>query len=107
MAISALRRTVSEPGWCIDAGTADSVIARRNALLGLWVGQIIGLQGAALTHYVRETILADLAEAGDDDLAQKLHADLAAHGMGVSMNVVRRQIREKHLDAFFQLSMTD
>lgn len=107
MAVSALKQIYSEPGWCIDAGTTDSVIARRNVLLGLWAGQMLGLKDEALTRYARETVLADLAEAGDDDLARKLHGDLAAHGLAMPMERVRRQIREKHLAAFLQVSMTD
>lgn len=107
MTVSALTSSYADPRWCIDEGTADSVIARRNVLLGLWAGQMIGLKDEALTRYARETVLADLAEPGDADLARKLHADLAARGIAMPMERVRRQIRDKHLVAFLQISMTD
>jgi hypothetical protein len=97
----------TDPAWCLDAGTADSVIARRNVLLGLWAGRMIGLQGDALTDYAREMVLADLAEAGDEDLVRKLHIDLAAHGIDMPPTRLRRQIRDKHVTAYLQITMTD
>lgn len=59
-AISTSSAPYADASWCIDVGTTDSVIARRNVLLGLWAGQMIGLKDEALTRYARETVLADL-----------------------------------------------
>ncbi len=66
--------------WCIDAETRDAIIARRNVLLGLWAGRLMGKSGDELTAYARELHLADFEVPGDSDIIAKLAADLARCG---------------------------
>jgi hypothetical protein len=54
--------------------------ARRNHLLGLWAGGLMGLTGDDLALYTGTVLSADLAEPGDEDVVRKIARDfLAAH----------------------------
>jgi hypothetical protein len=55
--------------------------ARRNKLLGLWAAEKLGLAGAAADSYAKEVVVADLEEAGDDDVIRKLRKDFDAKGV--------------------------
>jgi hypothetical protein len=55
--------------------------ARRNKLLGLWAAEKLGISGAAADNYAKEVVIADLEEAGDDDVIRKLRKDFDAKGV--------------------------
>jgi hypothetical protein len=55
--------------------------ARRNKLLGLWAAEKLGISGAAADSYAKEVVIADLEEAGDDDVIRKLRKDFDAKGV--------------------------
>jgi len=52
--------------------------ARRNHLLGLWAGGLMGLTGDDLALYTGTVLSADLAEPGDDDVVRKIEDDFVA-----------------------------
>ncbi|MCU9850414.1 DUF1476 domain-containing protein [Defluviimonas sp. WL0024] len=56
--------------------------ARRNKLLGLWAAGLLGKVGEAADAYAREVVLADVEEAGDDDVFRKVYADLEGKADG-------------------------
>ncbi|GEO83197.1 MULTISPECIES: DUF1476 domain-containing protein [Alphaproteobacteria] len=66
--------------------------ARRNKLLGLWAGGLLGK--ADVDAYAKEVIAADFEEAGDEDVMRKLRADLAAGGVAVSDEEIRAKMQE-------------
>ena len=55
--------------------------ARRNKLLGLWAAGKLGLSGADAEAYAKEVVVADLEEAGDDDVFRKIRKDFDAKGV--------------------------
>ena len=62
--------------------------ARRNKLIGLWAADKLGKSGDEAETYAKSVIVADLEEAGDEDVFRKLRADLPAE-------VTDETIREK------------
>ena len=68
--------------------------ARRNKKLGLWAAQILGLSGEAAEAYAKEVVVADLQEAGDEDVFRKLRGDFDAKGVEVSDHQIRRNMDE-------------
>lgn len=63
------------------------VMARRNRLLGEWAGGEMGLMGEALTTYAKDVVMSDFERPGDDDVLEKVQADLK--DAGVSMDTIR------------------
>ena len=64
--------------------------ARRDKLLGLWAAEKLGLSGAEADAYANELVVADLEEAGDDDIFRKIRKDFAAKGVAQSDHQIRR-----------------
>ena len=52
--------------------------ARRNKLVDLWAADLLGMTGDAAAAYAKETVVADIAEHGEEDVYRKLAADLGA-----------------------------
>jgi len=77
--------------------------ARRNRLLGLWAAEQMGITGDAAQAYAREVIKADLVQPGDEDVFQKIRADFAAKGVGLSDHQIRRKISETMGEAIGQI----
>lgn len=75
--------------------------ARRNKLLGLWAADLLGKTGPDADAYAKEVVLADFEEAGDDDVARKVIADLAPKG--VSETEVRAKMNELLATAVAQI----
>jgi hypothetical protein len=68
--------------------------ARRNKMLGLWAAGKLGITGADADAYAKEVIVADLEEAGDDDVFRKLRRDFDAKGVKESDHQIRRTMDE-------------
>jgi hypothetical protein len=68
--------------------------ARRNKLLGLWAAEKLGLTGAEVDAYAKEVVVADLEEAGDEDVFRKLRKDFDAKGVNQSDEQIRRVMTE-------------
>ncbi len=75
--------------------------ARRNKLLGIWAAELLGKTGADADAYAKEVVLADFEEAGEEDVARKVIADLAAKG--VSETDVRAKMNELLATAVAQI----
>ena len=73
------------------------VMARRNKLLGLWAAEKMGVSGADAETYCKEVVISDFDRPGDDDVLEKVHADLEAKGLGLSAPDVRKEM-ERLLD---------
>ena len=70
------------------------VNARRNKLLGEWAGRQMGLAGADLDAYAKSIVMADFEKPGDDDVLQKVAADLKAKGLAVGDGVIRAEMEK-------------
>ena len=84
------RENAFENQFAHDADLQFKVAARRDKLIGLWAAAKLGHSGDAADAYARSVILADLEEAGDEDVIRKLVADLG--GAGVAEADVRAQL---------------
>jgi hypothetical protein len=80
--------------------------ARRNKLLGLWAAQKLGLSGADADAYAKEVVVADLEEAGDDDVFRKIRKDFDAKGVTDSDHQIRRTMIEFMEKAIAQIKAT-
>lgn len=94
-------------GWCPDSDTMYNVIARRNALMALWAGRKMGLEGRVMSHYAGLVHFSDYQVVGDDDIVSKVCSDLAAHGLAIGEADVRRKLSEFHKEALRQSIATD
>jgi hypothetical protein len=70
------RETAFETKFALDQETAFKVQGRRDRMAGEWAGAQLGLSGEALETYVRALIHEDLRRSGDEEVVEKLAADL-------------------------------
>lgn len=67
--------------------------ARRNRLLGLWAAGRMGISDPDEARaYAQQVVTADFKEKGDDDVFQKVWADLQAKGVSVTEQELRQQM---------------
>ncbi|RMD47491.1 MAG: DUF1476 domain-containing protein [Alphaproteobacteria bacterium] len=70
------REKAYEAKFAHDQELMFKAIARRNKLAGLWAAELMGKTGAEAEEYALEVVKADFREPGDDDIVEKLKADL-------------------------------
>lgn len=87
--------------------TEDYVVARRNALIGIWAGERLGLRDEALSRYVVDVMAADLEEAGHRDILRKLTTDFGKLGICVDPTEIERRIGDAHRRAYREFLATD
>src|SRR5436190_24202990 len=92
-----------EKQFAHDAELRFKANARRNKLLGLWAAQKLGITGAEADAYAKEVIVADLEEAGDDDVFRKIRKDLDAKGVKESDHQIRSTMDELMAQAVAQI----
>jgi len=71
------REKAFESKFAHDAEMNFKAEARRNRLLAGWVGGKLGMSDDEITAYSGTLIAADMKEAGDDDVIDKIMADAA------------------------------
>ena len=99
--------TGGQDDWCIEEDTRHAVIARRNVLAGLWVGNLLGKRGAELESYAREVHSADYEVPGDSDVVAKLRHDLIAAGLHQEATTVRSRLAGFQKQAWRENVATD
>ncbi|MDH7798091.1 MULTISPECIES: DUF1476 domain-containing protein [unclassified Beijerinckia] len=77
--------------------------ARRNKLLGLWAAEKLGKTGDDADLYAKAVIVADIEEAGDEDVFRKLRKDFDAAGVQQSDHQIRRTMDELFAQAIEQI----
>lgn len=77
------------------------LVARRNKLIGLWAAGLMG--HADPDAYAKEVIMADLEEAGHDDVIRKLRGDLEAAGQPKTAHEIEAKLEEMFEEARRQL----
>lgn len=80
--------------------------ARRNKALGLWAAEKLGKSGADADAYAKEVVVADIAEAGDNDVLRKVKGDFEAAGIDQSEHQIRRTMDELMAQAIEDLRNT-
>ncbi|MCA0423080.1 MAG: DUF1476 domain-containing protein [Proteobacteria bacterium] len=88
------RRDATESKYAYDEEVQFKAAARRNKLLGLWAAEKLGKSGTDAEEYAKSVVMADFAEAGDDDVLRKVRADLDAANAGLSEHQIRRTMDE-------------
>lgn len=83
-----------EKRFALDEESRFKALARRNKKLGLWAAEKLGLAGDEAEAYAKEVVVADLQEAGDEDVFRKLRADFDAKKVDVSDHQIRRNMDE-------------
>ena len=76
---------------------------RRNRLLAVWAGELMGLQGDEIENYKKEVVKADFEEAGDDDVFRKIRRDFDANNVEQSDHQIRRKMEELLAEARAQV----
>ncbi len=87
-----------------DAEKRFKAEARRNKLLAQWVGGLTKMDSQAIAQYSIELIQHDLKKPGDDDVLQKLLADLKSRGVTVSPAEARAEMERCSEVAYEQTS---
>ena len=68
------------------------IMNRRNRLLGLWAAEMMGFAGSEARAYASDVVAADLEKPGDDDVHDKVYADLHVRGINLSDHRLRRKM---------------
>ena len=68
------------------------VNARRNRLFGEWAGGEMGLSGEALAAYAKDVVMSDFQKPGDEDVLQKVQADLKDAGIDMEAERLRKKM---------------
>ena len=77
--------------------------ARRNKLLGIWAGGLMGKSDADSAEYAKEVIRADFEESGDEDVFRKIRGDFDSAGVEQSDHQIRRTMEELMGEAIRQI----
>jgi len=83
-----------ENKWAHDADLRFKVMARRNKLLGLWAAGEMGVAGEKATEYAMSVVQADFQKPGEEDVFEKVHADLTAAKSSVTDRALRAKMDE-------------
>ena len=81
-----------EKKFANDQEAAFKINAKRNKLLGAWVGDILKYDEEKKKNYIVEIIKADFQEAGDEDVFKKIEKDL--EGKNIQDNEIRQKMSE-------------
>jgi hypothetical protein len=95
-----------EKKFAHDADLKFKANARRNKLLGLWAAEKLALPAAEAAAYAKEVVIADLEEAGDDDVFRKIRKDFDAKGVKESDHQIRRTMDELMAKAIAEIKAT-
>lgn len=87
-----------------DEEMAFKAQARRDRLLAEWAGERLGLVDRELGDYVTAVWREDLKHPGDQDVFDKVKADLAAKGVSVSEAELRAKMDTLLREAEAQLA---
>lgn len=88
------RENASETRFVLDAAKEFKSEAKRNKLLGHWAAALMGIEGDAVDKYALSVIIADMEEAGDDDVFRKLRADFDSAGVELTDVAIREKMAE-------------
>lgn len=96
------RQEAFERKFAHDEETKFKIVSRRNKLLGIWAGGLLGKDDPEA--YAREVIKADFQEAGDEDVFRKVRADFDTAGVSVSDDEIRTKMVDLLNDAAEQIN---
>lgn len=94
-----------ERKFVLDEETRFKATARRNKLLGMWAAEKLGKAGADAEAYAKEVVIADMAEAGDEDVVRKVKGDFDAAGVDQTPEQIRKAMDELMVVAVEQINV--
>ena len=90
-----------------EMATRGQVNARRNYLMALWAGRMLGKGEQELPDYVHEVMRSDFEEPGPGDVVRKVSRDLASADHDISEEEVLRQLTMMEKSVRSELLATD
>lgn len=92
-----------EKKFALDEELQFKAGARRNKLLGLWAAEKLGLFGADAEAYAKSVVMADFAEAGDEDVFRKIRDDFSVKSIALTEQQIRSAMNEMMAKAVEQI----
>lgn len=83
------RGNAQEKKFIHDAAKEFKAEARRNKALGQWAAGLMGKSEAETEKYALEVIVADMEEAGDEDVFRKIRGDLTDANCDITDEAIR------------------
>jgi hypothetical protein len=83
-----------EAKFAKDQEAEFRAMSRRNRLLGLWGGELMGLEKTHLEAYARAVVKSELDRPNEEDVLRKVFEDLKGAGVQVSEGEVRLKMAE-------------
>lgn len=87
-----------------DAEFKFKATARRNKLLGIWAGKLMGLDDSTAAVYAKQVVMADFEEPGDGDVISKVMSDLTGAGQEVTEKEIISKMEELLVQAAEELT---
>jgi hypothetical protein len=93
------RKRVQETKFQLDQELEFKAQARRAKIVGRWAAGLMGLKDEAAEDYAKSVVVADLEEAGVEDVFRKIRADLDMHAVQLSDHQIRAKMDEALAEA--------
>ena len=88
------RKRGEEMKYQLDQELEFKAQARRAKIVGRWAAGLMGLADDAAEDYAKSVVIADLEEAGVEDLFRKIRGDLDLHAVQLSDHQIRAKMDE-------------
>ncbi|MCK5495253.1 MAG: DUF1476 domain-containing protein [Hyphomicrobiaceae bacterium] len=98
------REKAFEGKYKLDQERAFKANARRCKLVGLWAAEKMGITGEDADAYAKEVVVSDFEKPGQDDVVEKVLADLTGKGLDISEHMVRVEMDRCYEEAARQIS---
>ncbi len=93
------RERAEEKKFSLDQDLEFKAQARRAKFVGQWAAGLMGLSGPEAEAYAKSVVVADLEEAGAEDLFRKIRGDLDLHAVQLSDHQIRAKMEEALAEA--------
>ena len=93
------RERAEEKKYQLDQELEFKAQARRAKIVGRWAAGLMGLADQAADDYAKSVVIADLEEAGAEDLFRKIRSDLDLHAVQLSDHQIRAKMEEALAEA--------
>ena len=87
----------------MDQDLEFRVHSRRDKLFGLWLAERFGLTGDDAEKYAIEVVDSNFEKPGDEDLMDKVKADVAERNAGIEEKELRSKFEECLHEAYDQI----
>jgi len=83
-----------ERKYQLDEELAFKVQSRRDKLFGLWLAAEFGFGGDEAETYAREVVISNLEKPGDEDMFDKVKADIQDRNIIIEEKILRLKLQE-------------